>query len=147
MENNELKEKSDSESKHDKASAQEYENLLREKICLTIRNRMKKAQKYSSYDIKEYKVFFLSFQERSELIRVIDIYCPGFQRELKKRHPELNRNDILLCRFYLLDLSILQTAILLGTDYSSIRKRTSRLKEKIGDSEIHQYLKSLFFAF
>ena len=143
-ENKEMKETL-SETKHSKAPAQEYENLLREEICITISERMERAKKYSSYNVKDYKACFLSQKECADLFRVIDSHCPDFSRRLNKLFPSLNNNDIKLCRFYLLGLSVLQTAILLDTDYSSIRKRTIRLEEKMGDRNLHQLIKSLFF--
>ena len=142
-ENKELKETL-SETEH-KAPAQEYANLMREDICITIGERIEKAKKYSSYYVKDYKALFLSQKECADLFRVIDSYCPDFSRRLIKLYPNLNNNDIKLCRFYLLGLSVLQTAILLGTDYSSIRKRTIRLEEKMGDRNPHSLIKSLFF--
>ena len=143
-ENKELKEKQ-SETERCKAPAWEYENLLREEICIIIWKRMEKAKKYSSYYVKDYKALFLSKQECADLYRVIDSYCPDFSKRLNKLFPNLNNNDIKLCHFYLLGLSMLQTAILLGTDYSSIRKRTIRIEEKMGDRNLHPLIKTLFF--
>ena len=112
---------------------------------MNIRQRLKKADAYASFDVKDYSSLALSSKELSELIQVIDRHCPDFSRRLKKQYPELNSNDIQLCRLYLLNLKVLQVAILLATDYSSVRKRTKRLKEKMGSEELHLQLKSTFF--
>ena len=132
-------------TEHPKATIEEYDALMREGLCVNIRQRLKRADAYTSFDVKDYSSLALSSKELSELIRVIDRHCPDFSRKLKKEYPNLNSNDIQLCRLYLLNLKVLQVAILLATDYSSVRKRTNRLKEKIGSEEIHLQLKSTFF--
>ena len=142
---NERKEQDPKETVHPKAPKEEYDALLREGLCVNIRQRLKKAEAYTSFDVKDYQSLALSSKELSELIQIIDRHCPDFSRRLKKQYHELNGNDIQLCRFYLLNLKVLQVAILLGTDYSSVRKRTNRLKEKIGSEELHLQLKSFLF--
>ena len=142
---NERKSKGDTETEQPKALKEEYDALMREGICVNIKQRLKKAEVYTSFDAKDYSSIALSSKELSELIQVIDKHCPDFSRRLKKQYPELNSNDIQLCRLYLLNLKVLQVAILLGTDYSSVRKRTNRLKGKIGSEELHLQLKSTLF--
>ena len=80
-----------------------------------------------------------------EYDKAIKSHCPDFSKTLRFLHPMLSSKDLQLCQFYLLGLSMLQVAVLLGTDYSSIRKRTKRLKEKIGDEDLYQRLKSDLF--
>ena len=142
---NERKEQQGKETTQPKFPMEEYDALMREGLCVNIKQRLKKAEAYTSFDVKDYPAMALSSKELSELIQVIDRHCPDFSRKLKKQYPALNGNDIQLCRFYLLNLKVLQVAILLGTDYSSVRKRTNRLKEKIGSEELHLQLKSEFF--
>ena len=142
---NDRKKQDAEETEQLKSSKEEYEALMREGLCVNIRQRLKKADAYTSFDVKDYPNLALSSKELSELVQVIDRHCPDFSRRLKKQYHELNSNDIQLCRLYLLNLKVLQVAILLGTDYSSIRKRTNRLKEKTGSEELHLQLKSFFF--
>ena len=133
------------EAEQPKAIKEEYDALMREGLCINIKQRLKKADAYTSFDAKDYSSLALSSKELSELIQIVDKHCLDFSRRLKKQYPELNSNDIQLCRLYLLNLKVLQVAILLGTDYSSIRKRTNRLKGKIGSEELYLQLKSTFF--
>ena len=142
---NDRKKQDAEETEQLKSSKEEYEALMREGLCVNIRQRLKKTDAYTSFDVKDYPNLALSSKELSELVQVIDRHCPDFSRRLKKQYHELNSNDIQLCRLYLLNLKVLQVAILLGTDYSSIRKRTNRLKEKTGSEELHLQLKSFFF--
>ena len=142
---NERKNQKNIEIEQPKASKEEYDTFLREGLCVNIKQRLKKADVYTSFDAKDYSSLALSTKELSELIQIIDKHCPDFSRRLKKQYPELNSNDIQLCRLYLLNLKVLQVAILLGTDYSSVRKRTNRLKGKIGSEELYLQLKSTFF--
>ncbi len=144
-ENKKLNEQQKQEQWQPKAPKGEYEALTGEGLCINIRQRLKKMDAFSSFDVKDHASLALSSQELSELIRLMDIHCPDFSRKLKKLYPNLNSKDIQLCRLYLLNLSVLQVAVLLGTDYSSVRKRTNRLKEKIGTEEIFLQLKSTFF--
>ena len=123
----------------------EYVALVNEDICISIRQRLKKAEAYSSFDVKAYASLALSDKEMEELVHAIDQHCPDFSKRMKSAYPGLSANDLQLCRLYLLDLSVLQVAILLGTDYSSIRKRTNRLKEKTGSEELCRNLKSTLF--
>ena len=142
---NERKGQEDIGMEQPKALKEEYDALMREGLCINIKQRLKKADAYTSFDTKDYSSLALSSKELSELIQVIDKHCPDFSRRLKKQYPKLNSNDIQLCRLYLLNLKVLQAAILLGTDYSSVRKRTNRLKGKIGSEELCLQLKSTFF--
>ena len=123
----------------------EYVALMNESICINIRQRLKKAEAYSSFDVKDYASLALSNKEMDELFHAIDQHCPEFSKRMKCVYPELSTNDLKLCRLYLLDLSVLQVAILLGTDYSSVRKRTNRLKEKTGGEELFRNLKLSIF--
>ena len=123
----------------------EYIALMNENICIDIRQRLKKAEAYSSFDVKDYASLALSKIEKEELVHAIARHCPEFSKRMKSAYPELSINDLQLCRLYLLDLSVLQVAILLGTDYSSVRKRTNRLKEKTGSEELRRSLKSTLF--
>lgn len=122
-----------------------FETLTREGIYRNIVQRLKMAESCSSFDVKDYAPLALTQKEMNELFSAIDRHCPDFSKRLKKMYPELNRGDLQLCRLYLIGLSILQAAILLGTDYSSVRKRTVRLKKKLGSEEIHRCLRSFFF--
>lgn len=142
---NERKGQENMETEQPKALMEEYDALMREGLCINIKQRLKKADAYTSFDAKDYSSLALSSKELSELIQIIDKHCPDFSRRLKKQYPELSSNDIQLCRLYLLNLKVLQVAILFGTDYSSIRKRTNRLKGKIGSEELYLQLKSTFF--
>lgn len=142
---NERNYQGNNEMAQDKGSKEEYEALKLEGLCVNIRQRLKKADSFVSFNVKDFSSLALSSRELSELVQVIDKHCPDFSRRLKRHYPELNSKDIQLCRLYLLNLKVLQVAILLGTDYSSVRKRTNRLKEKIGNEELHLQLKSTFF--
>lgn len=143
-ENKELKKR---KGQYEKADRQKepYEALANEGVYRNILQRMKKASVYASFDVKDYASLTLSQKEMQELISTIDRHCPDFSKRLKQLYPKLNINDLQLCRLFLLNLSVLQVAILLGTDYSSIRKRTNRLKEKMGCDELYQCLKSTLF--
>jgi tetratricopeptide (TPR) repeat protein len=143
-ENHILKKK---KSFHDlpKANNGDYNALMKEGICVNIKQRVKQMEKFSSFDVKSYHSLYLTKKELSELYLIIDKYCPNFSERLLDKYPSLNTGDLKLCRLYLLDLSIIQVAVLLDTDYSSIRKRTNRLKEKTGCIELSQQLKSLIF--
>ena len=123
----------------------DYSVLVNEPICVNIKQRLNKAKRISSFDVKNYTSLALSSKELCELAEIIEKHCNGFSRQLKGLYPELSVNDLKLCRFYVLDLTVLQVAILLHTDYSSIRKRTNRLKAKLGCEDIHQQMKSFFF--
>ena len=122
-----------------------YEALTKEEIYRSIQQRMKKARIYTSFNVKDYASLTLTQKEMEQLITTINRHCPDFSKRLKLLYPKLNVNDLQLCRLFLLNLSVLQVAILLGTDYSSIRKRTNRLKEKIGSDELYWCLKSTLF--
>ena len=123
----------------------EYEKLLKERICLKIQANCEETKRITSFNVKDFVGLSLSVQEMIEYDKAIKSHCPDFSKTLRFLHPMLNSKDLQLCQFYLLGLSMLQVAVLLGTDYSSIRKRTKRLKEKIGDEDLYQRLKSDLF--
>ena len=123
----------------------EYEKLLKERICLKIQANCEETKRITSFNVKDFVGLSLSVQEMIEYDKAIKSHCPDFSKTLRFLHPMLSSKDLQLCQFYLLELSMLQVAVLLGTDYSSIRKRTKRLKEKIGDEDLYQRLKSDLF--
>ena len=133
------------QEKNYKVRIEEYTALLNENICLNIKLRLKKAQAYSSFDVKDYASMALSSKEMGELIQAIDQHCPDFSKKINHAYPNLSIKDLQLCRLFLLDLSVLQVTILLGTDYSSIRKRANRLKQKTGGEELCHNLKTFLF--
>ncbi len=128
-----------------KVQLAEFEALMNERICVDIKQRLKKAGKLSSFDVKDYPDFALSSKEETQLFQIIDKHCGDFSRKLKRLFPSLSSKDIQLCRYYLLDLTVLQVAILKHIDYSSIRKRSSNLKTKLDCEELHLRLKSSLF--
>ena len=95
--------------------------MIREDVCTGIMEKLRTANTLTSFDVKDYPNLALSSKELSALAQVIYTYCPEFFIRLKMQYPKLNAKDIVLCRLYLLNLKVLQVAILLGTDYSSVR--------------------------
>lgn len=128
-----------------KTLVSDYDALMREGFCINLKQRMKEVEKFSSFDVKSFKSLALTKREMSDLFQTIDRHCPNFSKTLLDQYPSLNAGDLKLCRLYLFDFSIIQVAVLLGTDYSSIRKRTNRLKEKTCCKELTQHLKSILF--
>jgi hypothetical protein len=129
-----------------KTAEEKYEAMIREDVCTGIMEKLRTANTLTSFDVKDYPNLALSSKELSALAQVIYTYCPEFFIRLKMQYPKLNAKDIVLCRLYLLNLKVLQVAILLGTDYSSVRKRTHRLKEKMGCEDLCLKLKQIFLS-
>ena len=128
-----------------KAPIEEYTALMKDGCCINIKQRTNKMEEFSSFDVKSFDALALSDKDIADFFQAIDRHCPNFSKILSDKYPSLKANELKLCRFYLLDLSIIQVAVLLGTDYSSIRKRTYRLKEKMHCEELSQQLKLTLF--
>jgi tetratricopeptide (TPR) repeat protein len=140
----EVEKASKAKTEQPKIREEEYSALMKEGICINIKQRLKKADELSSFNVKDYDLA-LSHKDICNLFLTIDKHCPDFAKRLLDKYPTLKANEIKLCRFYLMDLTIKQVAILLDTDYSSIRKRTHRIKEKIGCEELAQQLRLILF--
>ena len=124
----------------------DYKSFLREGICVNIKQKLKTQDILTTTKLEAYSNLALSQKDLLELTQAVDRHCPHFGDRIKKNYPAITDKDLQLCRLYILDLSIIQVAVLLDTDYSSIRRRTCRIKEKMNNcTMLSEQLKSLFF--
>ena len=133
------------ESMHAKAKEKEYEALLNEEICMDLLQRFGKTDILTTIKPEEYAALSITPKEKQALAKAVMRHCPGFDSIIKAKYPTIRIADIDVCRFYLIGLSEQQIAVLLQKDYSTIWKRTKRLKEMMNCVEPRMHLRRLLF--
>ncbi|WP_299247641.1 LuxR C-terminal-related transcriptional regulator [uncultured Aquimarina sp.] len=79
----------------------------------------------------------------------IESRYPGMITQLKKSHPQLSNTEIRYCIFTKLNLSIKETASILGVSADTVKTSRSRIKKKMNVSEsltLGAYLEEYFNA-
>ena len=71
-------------------------------------------------------------------------HFPGFEKTLTDLYPKINRDGINQCLLYLLNLEDVQIAAMLSCDYSTIKKRSLKMKEAFNTKkELRQFIREL----
>lgn len=73
-----------------------------------------------------------------------DLLHNNFIRKMKVAHPQLSRNDYMLCTYIRMELSTKEIAQMLNMSVRGVESQKYRLKKKINlDSDLNEYLKSV----
>ena len=135
------------QSKHQpmKAKAEEYEALLREAICIDLLQRFGRKEILTTNKPEQYAELAITPREKQALVRAVMKHCPDFDSILRVTYPTIKAADLDVCRFFLIGLSEQQIAVLLQKDYSTIWRRTKRLKEMMDFVDPKMHLQQLLF--
>ena len=128
-----------------KAPASSYEALMKETICIDLRQRFGKTEIITTNKSSNYADLAISARDKQALTHAVEKHCPNFGPMLKARCPEFTRNDFELCRFLLIGLSEPQVAVLLQKDYSTIWKRAKEIKKVLQTAELEHGLRHVLF--
>jgi tetratricopeptide (TPR) repeat protein len=66
--------------------------------------------------------------------------------KIKERHPELSTNELIMCTYFISDLSAKEIGLLMNLSDVSVRVAKNKIKNKIGldkDANLDDYLKSI----
>lgn len=108
------------------------DGFLNEKVCLKIQSTLE--GKCIKRDVKSNDLceFWLEEQELSELAIAVERHFNGFGKLLTSQYPKMSSSELNQCRLCLLNLTDVQIAALLHSDYSTIKKRSAKLKKAFG---------------
>ncbi|RHJ75366.1 hypothetical protein DW103_17635 [Parabacteroides sp. AM08-6] len=104
---------------------EKYQTKLKKKeACPNILLRIKQ-------DLSE-----LSNEDWDELFVMVDVMCNCFSKRLREKHPMLTNDDLKFCCLAKLNFSILDIAVLMNIQKSTVSKRKQRIIKHINDPNI-----------
>ena len=103
------------------------EDICKEIISLLDGKEIKREAKIGSYPELQ-----LSRTQLSCLDVAVEKHFIGFSKMLTDISPRISREELNQCWLYLLDLEDVQIAHLLSCDYSTVKKRSKRMKSNFG---------------
>ena len=126
-ENKKLLEKLDAQQK--KQTWSSYDDFINEPICQTILGMFKDVHIKREANINEYKNLQLDGDQLSQLEVAVSKHFKGLGKMLTSLCPKITRNEMYQCLLSLLNLEDVQIAALLQYDYSTIKKRSVKLRK------------------
>ena len=103
------------------------EDICKEIISLLNNKEIKRESKVGSYPELQ-----LSQTQLSCLNIAVEKHFGGFNKILTNLSPRISREELNQCWLYLIDLEDVQIAHLLSCDYSTIKKRSKKMKINFG---------------
>lgn len=119
-------------------------DLLCEDICQEIFALL--CDKHIKREAKKdaYPELHLSEVQLHALETAVEKHFCGFEKTLTSLYPKISPNLIRQCLLYLLNMEDVQIAALLSCEYTTIKRRSSKLKEAFGTKkEPRQFIKEL----
>ncbi|MBR3426329.1 MAG: hypothetical protein IKG95_00145 [Bacteroidales bacterium] len=133
------------EDKLDKViTASDFQSLSLDKKLEALREMpiSKRVVKVKSANVKAgyaYPEWVLSDAQTTMLVNAVDAVFPKFSAKIMERYPRLKRSDIVYCCMYILGLSEVQAAALMGKTYQAVWARSLKLHEVFGDKSDLQF--------
>ena len=113
------------------------EDICKEIISLLNNKEIKRESKVGSYPELQ-----LSRTQLSCLNIAVEKHFGGFNKILTNLSPRISREELNQCWLYLIDLEDVQIAHLLSCDYSTIKKRSKKMKINFGiEKEPRQFIR------
>ena len=123
----------------------DWDNLeifIKESICqeiLTMLNGVVIKRDAKSDDYPELR---LNPYQLSRLRVAVEQHFNGFSQMLTNLYPRISHDEMSQCLLCLLDLKDVQIAALLHCDYSTIKKRSAKMKKALGiDTKLQHYIR------
>ncbi len=106
-----------------------YDEFMNEPICQSIVGRLKDQPVKRVAKNRDYPELKLTDSELSQLAAVVANHFEGFGELLTALYPKITRNEINQCHLCLLNLPDAQIAALLHNDYSTVKRRSNKLRK------------------
>ncbi|MBQ6771757.1 MAG: hypothetical protein IJP44_12370 [Bacteroidales bacterium] len=120
------------------------DDLMSEEVCKEIMASLHGKQIKREAKSNAYPELHLSNSQLSLLTMAVEKHFSGFGKTLADRCPKISREELSQCLLYLLDLEDVQIAALLSCDYSTVKRRSSKLKKAFGtEKELSLYVREL----
>ena len=120
------------------------DSFMNEGICQEIMKKVDEKQIKREAKRKDYPELQLNSIQLYNLSVAVEKHFEGFEETLTALYPKINRNAMNQCLLYLLNLEDVHIAALLSIDYSTVKKRTAKLKAFFGiEKEPRQFIREL----
>lgn len=106
------------------------DRFIEEDICQYILTVLRGRHIKREAKSNAYPELRLSEEQLHDLSLAVEKHFCGFEKTLTDFSPKINRNAMNQCRLYLLNLEDVQIAALLSCDYSTVTRRSSKLKKE-----------------
>jgi tetratricopeptide (TPR) repeat protein len=107
-------------------------DFMNEDICKEILSLLNNKEIKRESKVGYYPELQLSRSQLSCLDVAVEKHFGGFSKILTDLSPKISREELSQCWLYLLDLEDVQIAHLLSCDYSTIKKRSKKMKSNFG---------------
>lgn len=127
----------------------EFQNLPFEKKMETLMEMpiCKRVLLVKSANVKAgaaYPELVLSENQMSALVHAVDAVFPKFSVRIIEKYPRLKRSDVVYCCMYILGVSEVQAAALMGKTYQAVWTRSLKLHEIFDNKSNLQFVLSDF---
>lgn len=120
------------------------DGFMNESICKEIVGLLQGVNIKRDAKSDDYPQLWLNENQLSQLTVAVERHFHGFSEMLSIRYSKINRNEINQCMLSLLNLDNAKIAALLHCDYSTISKRSVKLKKVFGtDKSLQVYFREL----
>ena len=121
-----------------------YNDFISEGICQSILAAFKETQPKRGSKSYDHPEIALNDKQLFQLEIAVEKHFCGLVGILAERCPRMSRNDTIQCQLSLMNLTDAQIAALMRNDYSTVKKRSNKLKKAFGTEKTLQlFIKGL----
>jgi tetratricopeptide (TPR) repeat protein len=121
-----------------------YNDFISEDICQSILAAFKETQPKRGSKYSDHPEIALDDKQLFQLEMAIEKHFCGLVGILAERCPRMSRNDTIQCQLSLLNLTDVQIAALMRNDFSTVKKRSNKLKKAFGtEKTLQMFMKDL----
>ena len=118
------------------------DDFMSENICNDIATALRGKQIKREAKSGDYPELHLNDAQLHDLSVAVEKHFNGFEKTLTDLYPKISRNAMHQCLLYLLGLEDVQIAALLSCDYSTVKRRSAKLKQAFGtEKELRQFIR------
>ena len=118
--------------------------FLEEDICKEIMNALHNKDIKREAKVGDHTEMKLSTTQLSRLDVAVEKHFQGFTKMLTDMYPRISNDEMHQCQLYLLDIEDVQIAHLLFCDYSTVKKRSRKLKTALNtEKKLRQFIKEI----
>ena len=120
------------------------DDFMNENICKDILAALHGKQIKREAKCGDYPELHLNNVQLHDLSIAVEKHFSGFEKTLTDLYPRINRNALNQCLLYLLNMEDVQIAALLSCDYSTVKRRSTKLKEAFNtEKEPRQFIREI----
>ena len=108
------------------------DEFMNEDICIEILASLQGKDIKREAKSDAYPELHLGVSQLSRLEVAVEKHFNGLGKTLSDLYPRISRDEMYQCLLYLLNLEDVQIAALLDCDYSTVKKRSAKLKKHFG---------------